>query len=254
MLTTTQPAPASAAIFYLLYSTATSTTASGVTVENSVFVAPADLWNPDRAMETLSPMTVANNVIVGFLDRVDAASCNHIDGLLLYSGTGSDSGYYGNVTFTGNLCYDDYNCIAGFDGTQANTITDNACFNIEQNCVELESDTGSVINHNTQQTGGADPSGCAIQPNTQACSSSRLFMNSHKTGQPSTTGETYTHNADGSGPKYWRSRFDHQQHQQHVGRRKLPEHQRHRYVRRRRPPDYLVRLPAKTGIDRSRRQ
>ena len=184
-------------IFNLLYTTATSTTQSGVTVENSVFVAPADLWNPYRAVQTGSAMTVENNVFVGFLDHTDAASCNHIDTLQLFSGT---PGTHGGVTFTGNLCYDDYGCIMAFDGTSDNTITDNACFDIEQNCVILYSDSGSVVNHNTQETGAAVPSGCSTEPTTQACTGSTLFENGHKTGDPASSGETYANNIDGSGP------------------------------------------------------
>ena len=182
--------------FMLLYSTATPSTQSGVTVQNSVLVAPTDLWNLNRALETMAPMTVQDNVIVGFLDHTDAASCNHADGLQLYSGN-SD---YGNVTFTGNLCYDDYDCIAGFDGTQNNTITDNACFDIESDCISLYADSGSVVNHNTQQSGGADPSGCATGANIQRCSSSQLFDNGNKSGDPAPSNETYTNNVSGSGP------------------------------------------------------
>ena len=184
-------------IFYLLYSTATSTTQSGVTVENSVFVAPTDLWNPYRAMQTGSPLTVENNVFVGFLDHTDAASCNHVDTLQLFSGT---PGTYGGVTFTGNLCYDDYGCMMAFDGTSDNRITDNACFDLEQNCVILYSDKGSVVNHNTQQTGAGDRSGCSSEPTIQACTSSTLFENGHKPGDPASSGETYANNIDGSGP------------------------------------------------------
>ncbi|MFZ0041383.1 MAG: hypothetical protein WAK93_08755 [Solirubrobacteraceae bacterium] len=184
-------------IFYLLYSTATSRTQSGVSVENSVFVAPADLWNPYRAMQTGAPLTVKNNVFVGFLDHTESASCNHIDTLQLFSGT---PGTYGGVRFTGNLCYDDYGCIMAFDGTSDNTITDNACFDIEQNCVILYSDRGSVVNHNTQQAGSAGRSGCTTKPTTQACTSSKLFANGHKPGDRATSGETHANNIDGSRP------------------------------------------------------
>jgi hypothetical protein len=185
------------AAFMLLYKTAAATTPSGVTLENSIFVAPGDLWNPNRAMESESGLTIENNVIAGFLDHTESASCNHIDGLQIYSGSNSP---WGGITFTGNLCYDDYDCIAGFDGTSDNTITDNACFDIEQNCIDLYSDTDSVINHNTQEAGGADPSGCATEPSTQACSSSTLFLNSNKTGDSAPGGETYTNNVDQHGP------------------------------------------------------
>ena len=184
--------------FMLDYGTSGGTTPSGVTLENSVFVAPGDLWNPNRAMETVgSPLSIENNVFAGFLDHTESASCNHIDTLQLYAGSNSTDG---NVTFTGNLCYDDYNCFAAWDGTSDNTITDNACFDIEQNCIDLYSDTSSVINHNTQQTGGADPSGCGYLPNTQGCNSSTLLENSNKSGDRTTTGETYTNNLDQHGP------------------------------------------------------
>jgi hypothetical protein len=184
--------------FMLDYGTSGGTTPSGVTLENSVFVAPGDLWNPNRAMETVgSPLSIENNVFAGFLDHTESASCNHIDTLQLYAGSNSTDG---NVTFTGNLCYDDYNCFAAWDGTSDNTITDNACFDIEQNCIDLYSDTGSVINHNTQQTGGADPSGCGYLPNTQGCNSSTLLENSNKSGDRTTTSETYTNNLDQHGP------------------------------------------------------
>jgi hypothetical protein len=185
------------AAFLLMYKTATATTPSGVTLENSVLVAPADLWNPNRAMETMSSLSIENNVIVGFLDHTDAGSCNHIDGLQVYSGSNSP---WGGITFTGNLCSDDYNCIAAFDGTSNNTITDNACFDIEQNCIELYSDSGSVVNHNAAIAGGADPSYCAILANVQRCTSSTLFMNSNKTGDSAPSGETYTNNLDPHGP------------------------------------------------------
>jgi hypothetical protein len=184
-------------IFYLLYTTATPATPSGVTVENSVFVAPADLWNPYRAMQTGAPLTVKNNVFAGFLDHTGAASCNHIDTVQLFSGTPGSSG---SVTFTGNLCYDDYGCIMAFDGTSDNTITDNACFDIERSCVTLYSDRGSVVSHNTQQTGGADPSACTNDPGTQACTSSTLFENGHKPGDPATSAETYTNNISPGAP------------------------------------------------------
>ena len=93
------------------YFTATSTTQSGVTVKNSVIVAPADLWNPNRAMRT----TLADGDREQRVSRVpgsipESGACNHIDGVQLYSGS---PGTYGSVTFTGNLCYDDYNCLAG---------------------------------------------------------------------------------------------------------------------------------------------
>ena len=55
--------------FLLPYQTATATTPSGLTIESSVFVAPADLWNPRRAIQTASPMTVTDNVFVGYLDH-----------------------------------------------------------------------------------------------------------------------------------------------------------------------------------------
>ena len=187
--------------FYLLYQTATPTTPSGVTVENSVFVASTDMWNPNRAIQTEPGMTANDNVFVGFLSHNQAASCNHIDSFFLYSGS---PGTYGSDIFTGNLCYDDYNCMAGYDGTQKNTITDNVCFDIERTgCITLESDVDSVINHNTMETDGADPGHCAMnEPATPvfACTASELFQNGHKSGDPTGSGEVYTNDASDGGP------------------------------------------------------
>lgn len=183
--------------FILPYETATSATPSGVTLENSVFVASADLWNPYRAIQTASSLAVTGNVFVGYLDHMNAGSCNHIDTLQIFSGL---NGTYGNVIFTGNLCYDDYGCFMAFDGTSNNTITDNACFDIESACINLYSDAGSVVDHNTQETGGADPSYCEILLNVQPCTSSTLFINDNKTGDPTPGGETYTDNTDQYGP------------------------------------------------------
>jgi hypothetical protein len=177
------------------YDTATATTPSGVTIENSVFVAPADLWDPARAIQTASSMTVANNVFVGYVAHSDQAGCNHIDTLQIFSQL---DGTWGGVVFTGNLCYFDYGCIMAFDGTSDNTVTDNVCFDIERSCATLYSDSGSVISHNTQQKGGADASlGCI---DAVACTGGYVFENSHKTGDPVGSGETFSNNVSGSTP------------------------------------------------------
>jgi hypothetical protein len=184
------------------YVTSTNTTPSGITIEDSVWVAPPDLWNPRRAIQTAAPITVRNNVFVGYLAHPGTA-CNHIDTLQVFSGFGNQASA---GTFTGNLCYDDYGCFFAFDGTSFNTITDNVCFNIERNCISLYADKGSVVNHNVQHTGGPDPGGCATQRGTVAagtvdpCTSSVWFENSHKSGDAVTTGETLTNNISGSGP------------------------------------------------------
>ena len=186
---------------YMPYRTATATTPTGVTFENSIWVAPTDLWNPDRAIQPMSGVTFENNVITGFLDHTESASCNHIDSFFLYSGS---PGTYGGNTFTGNLCYDDYNCLAGYDGTQENTITDNACFDMERSCVILYSDNGSVVNHNTTQQGGADPGDCATMNDTsapiQGCTVGSVFENGNKSGDPVGSDETFTNNASGANP------------------------------------------------------
>ena len=187
-------------IFYV-QPTSSPTTQTGLTIENSVFVAPTDLWNPGRAVQDGAPMAFENNVVTGFLDHTESASCNHIDGLQMYSGT---NGSTGSVTFTGNLCYDDYGCIMGFDGTSNNTITDNACFDMETACISLYSDTGSVVNHNTQQAGGADPGGCTTMHDTsapiQGCGNSTLIVGGNKSGDRVPSGETYANNISPSGP------------------------------------------------------
>jgi large repetitive protein len=177
------------------------TTQTGLTVENSVFVAPMDLWNPGRAVQDGAPMVFKNNVVTGFVDHTESASCNHIDGLQWYSGT---NGSTGSVTFTGNLCYDNYGCAMAFDGTANNTITDNVCFDEETACISLYSDTGSIVDHNVTEGGGADPGACNTMHDTsapiQSCTSSSLLINSHKTGDRVTTGETYTNNISPGAP------------------------------------------------------
>jgi large repetitive protein len=177
------------------------TTQTGLTVENSVFVAPMDLWNPGRAVQDGAPMVFKNNVVTGFVDHMEGASCNHIDGLQWYSGS---NGSTGSVTFTGNLCYDNYGCAMAFDGTANNTITDNVCFDEETACINLYSDTNSVIDHNVMQTGGADPGGCNTMHDTsapiQSCNNSSLLINSHKSGDRTPSGETYTNNISPGAP------------------------------------------------------
>ena len=181
-------------IFYVI-NAGSSTTQTGLTVENSVLVAPMDLWNPDRAVQDGAPMAFENNVVTGFVDHTESASCNHIDGLQWYSGT---NGSTGGVTFTGNLCYDNYGCAMAFDGTADNTITDNVCFDEETACINLYSDTGSIINHNVMQTGGADPGDCNTMHDTsapiQSCKNSSLLINGNKSGDRTPSGETYTNN------------------------------------------------------------
>ena len=210
------------------YGTSGGTTPSGVTLENSVFVAPGDLWNPNRAMETVgSPLSIENNVFAGFLDHTESASCNHIDTLQLYAGSNSTDG---NVTFTGNLCYDDYNCFAAWDGTSDNTITDNACFDIERNCIDLYSDTGSVVNHNTQELGVPIPPDVAtyLTPLAPVRRCSRTATSPAIARQRPNVNE--------KSPSAWSQRgvgLSHHEHEQHVVRCECSEHQRNRHVRRR---------------------
>ncbi len=187
-------------IFYV-DNAGSSTTQTGLTVENSVLVAPMDLWNPGRAVQDGAPMAFENNVVTGFVDHTESASCNHIDGLQWYSGT---NGSTGGVTFTGNLCYDNYGCAMAFDGTANNTITDNVCFDEGTACINLYSDTGSVINHNVTQAGGADPGGCNTMHDTsapiQSCTNSSLLINGNKSGDRTPSGETYTNNISPGAP------------------------------------------------------
>ncbi len=184
------------------YNESSGSTPSGLTIENSVFVAPMDLWNTDRAIQDTNPMVVENNVIAGFVDHTESAGCNHIDGLQWFSGF---NGTGGSVTFTGNLCYDDYGCAMAFDGTESNTITDNVCFDTETACLSLYSDSpGSVVNHNVQETRGADPGFCNTMnvPTApiQSCGYNQLLINSNKSGDRVPSGETFTNNIDPVAP------------------------------------------------------
>lgn len=186
----------------IFYDLSSGSTPSGLTVENSVFVSPMDLWNPDRAIQDTNPMVVENNVIAGFVDHTEANGCNHIDGFQWYNGT---NGTIGDVTFTGNFCYDDYGCAMAFDGTSGNTLTDNACFDTETACFNMYSDQpGSTINHNSEQTGGADPGYCNTmdEPSApiQACTYNQLIITTNKSGDRLSSGETLENSISPSSP------------------------------------------------------
>ena len=206
-----------------------------------------DLWDPGRAVQDGAPMAFENNVVTGFVDHTESASCNHIDGLQWYSGT---NGSTGGVTFTGNLCYDNYGCAMAFDGTSDNTITDNACFDEETACINLYSDTGSVINHNVMQTGGADPGDCNTMHDTsapiQSCNNSSLLINGNKCGDRTPSGETYTNNISPGAPNVESGSLSTDTNNM-WSRSGLPEHQRHGHLRRRCASDHLGRLRAHAG-------
>ena len=187
---------------FYVYNTGTPTTQTGLTVENSVFVAPMDLWNPGRTVQDGAPMAFENNVLTGYVAHNDNAACVHIDGLQWFSGT---PGTTGSVTFTGNLCYDDYGCALAFDGTSDNTVTDNVCFSMERSCTTLFADANSIYNHNAFETGGADPGYCNSMHSPQigqmACTISRSFENGTKGGaDPNPSGEVFTNNVSQAAP------------------------------------------------------
>ena len=165
----------------------------------------------------------------------------------------------GGVTFTGNLCYDDYGCIMAFDGTSDNTITDNACFDMERTaCINLYSDTGSVINHNAQQTGGADPAGlCDRRTSPTSPAQFALLDKRQQERRRTPSGETYTNNIDHSGRTSRSGSLSTNTNNMWSGR-ELAEHQRDRHLHRRHatrrpgpgsssPPDRPARLAAATG-------
>ena len=127
---------------------------TGVTVENSLFSG-----GDTDGIQTGSPLTILHNVFTNL--RSSSSDCNHTDSIQLYGGN--------NVVASGNLFYNDYDGIVAFDGTAGNTITDNACYDIDRgSCITLYSDNGSVVNHNTAGPGmnlleldrkSADPAG-----------------------------------------------------------------------------------------------
>ena len=185
----------------LNYATATTTTPSGLTVENSVFVASTDLWNPGGAMQTAAPISTLNNVFTGYLAHA-GPGCTHIDTEQAFSGV---PGFSSVGTFAGNLCFDDFGCLMAFDGISLTSITDNVCFNMEQACAIMYADTpGSTVDHNVQLAGGADPGLCNTmnQPNAApvACTVGNVFENGTKSGYPSSSVETLTNNVSSAGP------------------------------------------------------
>jgi len=112
---------------------------TGVTVENSLFSG-----GDTDGIQTGAPLTILNNVFTNL--RSSSSDCNHTDSIQLYGGN--------DVVASGNLFYNDYDGLVAFDGTAGNTITDNACYNIDRSvCITLYSDSGSVVNHNTAGPG-----------------------------------------------------------------------------------------------------
>jgi hypothetical protein len=112
---------------------------TGVTVENSLFSG-----GDTDGIQSGAPLTILDNVFTNL--RSSASDCNHTDSIQLYGGY--------NVAAAGNLFYNDYDGIVAFDGTSGNTITDNACYDIDRgSCITLYSDNGSVVNHNTAGPG-----------------------------------------------------------------------------------------------------
>jgi len=112
---------------------------TGFTVENSLFSG-----GDTDGIQTGSPLTILNNVFTNL--RSSSSDCNHTDSIQLYGGN--------DVVASGNLFYNDYDGLVAFDGTAGNTITDNACYNIDRSvCITLYSDSGSVVNHNTAGPG-----------------------------------------------------------------------------------------------------
>ena len=112
---------------------------TGVTVENSLFSG-----GDTDGIQSGAPLTILNNVFTNL--RSSSSDCNHTDSIQLYGGY--------NVVAAGNLFYNDYDGLVAFDGTSGNTITDNACYDIDRgSCITLYSDDGSVVNHNTAGPG-----------------------------------------------------------------------------------------------------
>jgi len=127
---------------------------TGVTVENSLFSG-----GDTDGTQTGASLTILNNVFTNL--RSSSSDCNHTDSIQLYGGN--------DVVASGNLFYNDYDGLVAFDGTAGNTITDNACYDIDRgSCITLYSDSGSLVNHNTAGGGvtlleidrkSADPAG-----------------------------------------------------------------------------------------------
>ena len=138
---------------------------TGFTVENSLFSG-----GDTDGIQTGSSLTIKNNVFTDL--RSSSSDCNHTDSVQLYGGN--------NVVASGNLFFNDYDGFVAFDGTAGNTITDNACYDIDRgSCITLYSDDGSVVNHNTAGPGMT------------------LLEIDRKSGDPAGTGTVYENNVGG---------------------------------------------------------
>jgi hypothetical protein len=117
---------------HLEYST---TTPSGVTVEDSLFSG-----GDTDGIQTGVPVVIKDNVFTNL--RSPGSDCNHTDSI---QGVGSPG-----VVVQGNLFYNDYDGAVDFDGPSHWLVTDNVCYAIDRGaCVSLYGDLGSRIEHNT---------------------------------------------------------------------------------------------------------
>jgi hypothetical protein len=117
---------------HLEYST---TTPSGVTVENSLFSG-----GDEDGIQTGAPLVITHNVFTNL--RSGASDCNHTDSIQGYGAPG--------VVVEGNLFYNDYDGAVDFDGPGHWLVTDNVCYDIDRGaCVTLYGDLGSRVEHNT---------------------------------------------------------------------------------------------------------
>jgi hypothetical protein len=119
----------------------TTSTPSGVTVENSLFNG-----GDTDGIQTGAPLTIRDNT---FTDLNSSNSdCNHTDSIQGIGSTG--------VVVVGNLFFNDEDGAVDFDDSTGWTVTDNACYDIDRGaCVTLYGDQGSVVEHNTAGPGMA---------------------------------------------------------------------------------------------------
>ena len=195
-------------------------------------------------------MAFENNVVTGFVDHTESASCNHIDGLQWYSGPTAGTG---GVTLHRQPLLRQLRLRHGVRRHRRTTRSPTTRASTRNRL--RRSLLRHRIDHQPQlmQTGGADPGDCntmhdASAPIQSCNNSARYSSTATKAATEPRSGETSPTTSRAGAPNV-DIRLPLHQHQQHVVGRRLAEHQRHGYARRRAPSDHVGRLRADVGID-----
>ena len=182
-------------------------------------------------------MNFENNVVTGFVDHTESASCTHIDGLQWYSGTNGTNGNDHHSPGTSATT-----TTAAQWRSTARRATPSPITSASTRRLPASTCTptvpGSVINHNVEQTGGADPGALQHDERTvRADPVVRLQPVAHQQPTSAATAHKWgdrSRTTSAQPPHPARAPFTHL-HEQPVPGRELTEYRRDSHIRRRQP-------------------